>query len=319
MKKTILVVLGVIVVIAALGIGIYFIHPFTKGNPPHTLQQKAATGTNVYDEQIKKEQAQALAKKIKVEPGRVHPVLGGFLRVLGGTLDGKWLDSKAINNYVIKGQKYRLYSFDQYLGEFQNTSDSLPDSYDVAGAEFEINNDQIYDKLAFGVAGDWNVFPRKPQLKTDFDHEDPFIGQLLQEKGLMEAKIVIQKKIVADLDGDGTDETLIVASNITKKDEDDLMNGNEKAAQGKYSLIILRTDRNGEEENVVVAGEYNELSEHDIQFVADVDNDGKMEFLDNCVSIESAEAEGACTTNQALYKYNQGKLENVAGIFIMPR
>ncbi|HEX3048597.1 MAG TPA: hypothetical protein VHY08_27860, partial [Bacillota bacterium] len=86
-----------------------------------------------------------------------------------------------------------------------------------------------------------------------------------------------------------------------------------------YSLTLLRRMINGKEENTIVSGDYNALMEHDISFVADIDNDNEMEFLENIVSIEAVPAEGFSITTQDLYKLNHGKLEKMADIFIMPQ
>jgi hypothetical protein len=58
--------------------------------------------------------------------------------------------------------------------------------------------------------------------------------------------------------------------------------------------------------------------EHDIPFVADINNDNDMEFLDNIDGIEAVPAEGFSVTTQDLYKLNNGKPEKIADIIMMP-
>jgi hypothetical protein len=255
---------------------------------------------------------------IAKDPDLAHPVINGRLMALGGTVDRKWVPRSTINNCIFKGQKYRLYAFDRYLGAYENTADATEESDGLVKTNFNGAKDYLRQNVAFGVAGDWEVFPRKPLIKHEVTNEDSFLADFLKSKGIANPVIVIKKEIVVDLDGDGTDEALVVASNITAKDIKEFCGGNKEIRNDKYSLILLRRMNDGKEENLIVSGDFKQLMEHDISFVADIDHDQEMEFLDTTVSTEAISTEGFSVTMQDLYKLKRNKPEKIAEIFITP-
>jgi hypothetical protein len=107
----------------------------------------------------------------------------------------------------------------------------------------------------------------------------------------------ITKVVKADLDGNGTDEVIIEASN-----RDDLINGGMHGSKaGDYSLVLLRYERHGKAFEHVL--EFHRAKPENMNYlnrllaVADFDGDGIMEIV-----VSSRYYEGASAT---LYRYRR--------------
>ena len=212
-------------------------------------------------------------------PAGVHPIVwasGGVL--LGGSIDGKWVDDKAMSRLVKGGERYHLYTLTGKLGE-------------AAGGkpEFEEQSRTFYvhvkpeprpESDVIGVCGDWEALPRKPKIMATKQkvYQDA-VRSLLTQKGLASAPVNITQILRVDLEGDGVEEVLVSA---THPRSDYLSFSNEK---NDYSFVMLRKIVKGKVETIVLEGEFypkkgeTTPNRHLVCGVLDLNGDGKLEVL----------------------------------------
>jgi len=231
-------------------------------------------------------------------------------------MDGKWLNDEEVMKYVRGGETYRLYSLSKYIGEYETVApeSSAQRSY----VRFKSRDPAIYAGVV-GVAGDWNALPRVPRIQDqNLPREDAFIRGLLDKNGLPDVPVIIKQVVSIDLEGDGTEENFLVASNITRADIDTFAAGKENVRDNKYSIVVLRRSVEGRESNVLISAQYKFLVVHEILFIADVDNDGVLEFMINHESIEAVQAECFSVSTQVLYHIKDSGVEELSSVFVSP-
>lgn len=167
--------------------------------------------------------------------GPLYPVVDAELGyLLGGTHNGRWIDAHTYAAYLQDTERpYNIYTLAGARGVVTGSPPVAPGgicsqplvtfnpSHDLAGA--------------IALVATWDAAPRLAQpLPPDTAVYREVIAMLLQEQGVAEPEVQISSIQRVDLEGDGRDEVLIIASRLMAG------TGAPPAAAGDYSLVVLR-------------------------------------------------------------------------------
>lgn len=149
-----------------------------------------------------------------------------------------------------------------------------------------------------GLVARWNATPRLPQeAPADSIVYRQVVTDALQAAGLANPEVNISRILRVDLEGDGTEEVIIVASRLAAGI------GHPPAAAGDYATVLLRKIVGNDVVTVPLALDiYQELAElafppqYDVLAVADLNGDGRMEIV-----VESNRYEGRLVTVYETY------------------
>lgn len=217
--------------------------------------------------------------------------------IIGGSNNGKWMGTDEISKLICGGEKYKLYSSRMYLGDFVGEKPkvengpgqwiSLPIKYDDKVSDNSLNEktnnryENFFSKK-IAISSNWNALPRIPKMQNNNnDNYKKIFEDILKSKGIYDTKVNIRQIIRIDLEGDGTEEVLITASNIDFPL--DVVKKN-----NTYSIVMLRKIVNGSVENRILKEEYyNEDGSFEsgcpfvyyIPGVLDANGDGIMEIF----------------------------------------
>jgi hypothetical protein len=145
----------------------------------------------------------------------------------------------------------------------------------------ELDNEQLLGDFPgpYGVAisAPWELVPHLVETLEDDGTYAAFAGELLAERGLNVPDPVIKQLLRVDLQGDGVNEVLVVAEDVTP---------GLFAEVGDYSIAFLRTTVDGDIQTailgdsvIVSADEGPIVDSFSIGAVADLSGDGKMEIV----------------------------------------
>jgi hypothetical protein len=207
----------------------------------------------------------------------------GYL--LGGSVDGHWLQPEAAAPLVPGGEKYRLYNL---TGEVGTGVGGKPAKGDVPCT------DAWYVTLApappgrggrVAVGGPWNAMPRPVTIiATEPQAYQAAAAEILKGKGIANPKVVLTQVLRVDLDGDGVEEVLVSATHFAGVKPGGGMRPSSRA--GDYSLVFLRKVVQGQVVTRIITGEYypkakefNAPAEHRIMGVLDLNGDGILEIV----------------------------------------
>lgn len=198
--------------------------------------------------------------------------------LLGGVQNGKWLDAKTTFEMLNGEKSYSLFGIKGRVGELTATVESP----DVPCEEFYyVKNDlDVREGIGVGTNRNWNIVPRTPRAISLTDKTYlKIVSDILRANGLPKSKPRIEQAVRVDLEGDGVDEVLLTAGSYTG-------NIQPNAAAGNYSFVLLRKIVGGKVKNIIIAEEYVKKriefgapSRFEISAIADLNGDGKMEFV----------------------------------------
>jgi hypothetical protein len=228
----------------------------------------------------------AQVKPILVFPPYESP--SGLL--LGGSLDGKWLDTASAAAMLRGDESYAIYTQEGLLG-YSLGSPASPDTpFCPALQEISLHADDPFQSTV-ALAADWNALPRKPEeLPTNNEIYQAVVADLLRENGIVQSDVNLTRILKIDLEGDGVDEILISASEIADTKEIDI-------AAGDYSLVVLRKVTGNSVLTIPLAADFyyrpvpgSFPNRYLLTSVLDLNGDGKMEVV---LSITGWEKTGA--------------------------
>ncbi|MGH8913735.1 MAG: hypothetical protein ACRDZM_04370 [Acidimicrobiia bacterium] len=155
---------------------------------------------------------------------------------------------------------------------------TLCDPLDNPGVELE--NEQLLGDFPgpYGVAisASWPLVPHLVETLEDDGTNSGFAAELLAERGLEVPQPVIKQLLRVDLEGDGVNEVIVVAEDVTE---------GLFAEEGDYSIAFMRRTVDGDirtlilGESVIVTADDPLVYAFSVGAVADLNGDGKMEIV----------------------------------------
>ncbi len=216
----------------------------------------------------------------KTEPA-VYPLYTTFL--LGGWQAGGWKTADEIASHVSSGISWWLYKFKGQSGRLNGRQpthrDELGGYYDIEF--YEADNESSVNEGEIAAGGLVTAMPRLPKLQTGgLKIYEPEIRNLLDKKGLKNSPVAFSEVVRCDLDGDGSEEVIIVAQTADAKVP--------TFRRGTYSIVLFRHLVKGKVETVVlkelyylkdITGEANSPDNYSVPFIIDANADGTMEII----------------------------------------
>ncbi len=206
--------------------------------------------------------------------------------LLGGAQNGNWVTAEKTDAQLKDKTEFNIINFNgikkgSIFGAKGERGDC--DNPRIVFDEPEAN-DNDSPAFAIGANAKWNPVPRIPQpLSVTNKIYTKLVSDFLKSKGIAKSKIVITQAYQIDLEGDGQKE-IIITGNYYKKGMAEEQN------IGDYSFILLRKIVNGKLQTIfsngefftpklLRSGEYAPPEERVIKAIADLNGDGKMEFV----------------------------------------
>lgn len=208
--------------------------------------------------------------------------------ILGGSFNGKWIDSKDVFSKIKKGDKFKLYNLNGFIQTVYADKPYLDEqcespSLDMNGYSFDVPASESF----VAVNSNWNEQPRKAvTLSNDIPVYKECAKQILAYNKIYTSSPSISQVFKIDLEGDGIDEVVITLNNIVFEDS------NLSAKKGDYSAVILRKIVNGKVKNILVEGtfydhiekradgfEHSFIFTHKVFNFLDLNGDGIMEII----------------------------------------
>ncbi|HEX8597242.1 MAG TPA: hypothetical protein VF952_01850 [Chloroflexia bacterium] len=209
----------------------------------------------------------------------------GSACILGGSQGGKWVTADKMAANVKAGIKYRIYSLAGFMGVSTGSrSESLgvpcEDTYSLTVSPKRTGKYEV-----FGMGGNWAAVPRVPRVERT--NQQVYINAVrdeLKRMGLANPTVKVSQVVRIDLEGDGSAEVLVSATNYVTEYEGLSITPN--AMAGDYSIIFMRKVVNGKVQTIPIEGEvyaedkeFSAPSAHSIAAVLDLNNDRVMDIV----------------------------------------
>jgi len=236
---------------------------------------------NVERERFKKENER---KFQEVKSDGFHPILlsGGFditgpNYVIGGLLDQGWCnDRKKLAEYFNGTETYKVYSFDESLGDWNGSKVIFDEETETYRIELKDEKGSEFSGQYMAVEGDWDALPRIPKRKDNIDEYKTAMIDIVRAQGIREQDLKIAEVIGVDLEGDGTEEIIVTAENYK------LVSKSSYNYYRQYYVIAMFKIVDGKLESVVLEDDYGYSWNYDsnaVTHILDLDGDGKMEIV----------------------------------------
>lgn len=196
--------------------------------------------------------------------------------LIGGSLNKTWIAPEKVFPTLKAGEQFNLFSLGvsgQTTIAPEITKDPPPcDDYYGYSTLAEI-------KGGIATNAGWNATPREPKeiSATDLTYLK-IVGDILRGKKFVNPKIKIDKAYRIDLEGDGSEEVVLAATNYAS----DI---SPYPSPGDYSFLLLRKIVNGKAQNILLESEFyprksqRVSGRYAISAIADLNGDGKMEII----------------------------------------
>jgi hypothetical protein len=219
--------------------------------------------------------------------------------VSGGSVLGWWdgsgwvrVDGRPVP--AVGGEEYQLVRLDEPIVRTTGSAPRWACRFPDDGVAIDVGDDAAYEPTEprrVGVAGVPDPRPRPVEMLEPIDVSSSSLQIALIELGIEDAQPYVAQALRADLDGDGSPETLLVAQRQP--------HGGSRPEEGHYSVVLVqRPDASGVRTDVVVASiaveaEDTVTSPDDFRVaaVADLNADGRMEVV-----LDDAFAEARATS-----------------------
>jgi hypothetical protein len=214
--------------------------------------------------------------------------------LIGGTQNGKWLKEEEV--LISIGKPTKFIGFDSFKNEKPSAIFGTISELMGCGAYFfqfgeteEVPKEISFEAslkpiLAIGANAKWNPLPRLPK-KLDSSNKtyQKFALDFLKTKGIKPKNFKFENAFTIDLEGDGSDEVFLEATNYKDKKGEI----GSPARAGSYSFVLMRKIINGKPQNILIGGEFHPkkpefedyITESDLSAFADLNGDGKIELI----------------------------------------
>lgn len=215
-----------------------------------------------------------------------EPLVTVDFGALGWWNGSDWLDAQTEGSLPVDGgEDYQVIRLGETAMTTAGPQTTVCDPLELVGVELA-DPDLLGDYPGpYGVAisAPWPLQPHLFEVSTDDGTYAGFAAELLASRGLDVASPVIKQVVRTDLEGDGVNEVLVVAEEVTPGFLMEV---------GDYSVVFLRQVVDGEvqtavlAETVVLGPEDQFAGAHSIGGVADLNGDGRMEVMTNSAFFE---------------------------------
>jgi hypothetical protein len=202
--------------------------------------------------------------------------------LIGGVQNQRWVRAGQFQKTFKSPGTFTLYTLQGRVGEVtlhRNAESECQESW--AGKTATDSQSGIAIQ-----SPSWNVMPRLPQR---IDPKDPadvqVVGDILKGEGIPKPDVEITQAYKVDLDGDGKDETVIVANRYAQGLNELSGVANETSA-GDYTLVVIVKIIDGKSQNIILAhgvwlsGNQGPLPRaNHLSAIADLNGDGVMELV----------------------------------------
>lgn len=204
-----------------------------------------------------------------------------------GWWDGSdWVDAEAEGTLpVAGGEDYQVTRLDELAMTTAGEQTTVCEPLELVGVELADADllGEYPGPYGLAVSAPWPLQPYLFEETGDDGTYAGFASELLASRGLEVANPVIKQVIRTDLEGDGVNEVLVVAEDVTSG----LL-----LEEGDYSIAFMRKVVDGEVQtavlgDTVVFGEEDRFAgAHSFGGAADLNGDGSMEIITNSAFFE---------------------------------
>lgn len=191
---------------------------------------------------------------------------------------------------------------------------SLRNADDYCTDDFRITtNSKLTRGIALSDNVDWSLMPRKVKpLAKNSKIYNKVVKDVLLSKSMKNPKVAIREIFRTDLDNDGQEEVVIVATHSESYESGGIPFSKRRYAEfGDYSFIMIRNRYKGKVNTILLGGSFQNKKYEDpslyypfwyeLTSILDLNGDGKMEIV-----VYSFHYEGSFMT---VYELKDGKME----------
>lgn len=238
--------------------------------------------------------------------------------LVGGVRNGKWIKEMDVPKTFSKPSKF--IGFDSFAStrpsEIYGTGGEMGcgATYFYFDGKASIPADVFAETgltpvIALGADADWNPLPRRAKRLSLTESSLKKIAlDFLKSKGIVIKNIKLESAVSVDLEGDGSNEIFLEATNYLDKNGE--IGG--VARKGGYSFVMMRRNIGGRLRDTLVAGEFfpgkpveeDYISEVGLSQFADLNGDGKLEIV-----LETIYSYGG--TSSEIFEVGKSGLKNV--------
>jgi hypothetical protein len=200
--------------------------------------------------------------------------------VIGGVENGRWVAAEKIEKSIKSPLNMTLYTFQS------SRSETLVSEESECHASWK---SQSGAELKDGVAiqsPTWNPLPRSPRaINTGDTTYVKIIRDILLGAGLKNPQVNITEGYKIDLDGDGKEEAILVAS-YYKQGVGEMSGVPHIAVAGDYAIVLVRKIVGGKVRNIFLVKDVRRTADagglirgYHLSAIADLNGDGQMEVV----------------------------------------